>query len=603
MLIKLRKMKWAVSTLLAVSLLAASVGTALAAEETAVPASAKHITLLHTNDTHARAVEGTSGEMGYAKLAGIIDSYRKANPNTLLLDAGDAVHGTTFATLVNGESVVQVMNKMGYDVFTPGNHEFNYGYERLLELESMMKFPVISANVKIAKDNTSLFKPYIIKEVDGVKVGIFGLTTPETAYKTHPKNVEGLTFADPTKDAQAIVDELEDKTDVIVALGHIGQDTSSVDTSLKIVKAVDGIDVFIDGHSHTVLEHGLTADHNTLIASAGEYTKYLGVVDLWVDGGKVVKKEAKLESKDTAAAIAPNAEIADFVASIQKSQETILAEEVGTASVKLDGEREQVRASETNLGNLVADAIRDAAGADVAITNGGGIRASIDAGTITKGEVITVLPFGNQIVSLKVKGADIKAALENGVSDYPNSKGGFPQVSGITFKIDTAKAKGERVHSVTIGGKPLNLKAEYVLATNDFMAAGGDEYTMFSPYPQAGMYGSLDEALINYIAKLGTANPKVEGRITAAATPVVTQPKPDPKPEPKPDPKPEQPKPEPKPPVKPVPAKPAVHVVKTGDTLWAIAKKHNTTWQKLQALNHIKNPNLIYPGQKIKLPA
>lgn len=604
MLTKLRKTKWAASMLLAASLLASSVGTALAAEDPAVPASAKHITLLHTNDTHARAVEGTSGEMGYAKLAGIIDSYRKANPNTLLLDAGDAVHGTTFATLVDGESIVEVMNKMGYDVFTPGNHEFNYGYERLLELESKMKFPVISANVKVAKDGTSLFKPYLIKEVEGVKVGIFGLTTPETAYKTHPKNVEGLAFADPAKEAQAIVDELEDQTDVIVALGHIGQDASSVDTSLKIVKAVDGIDVFIDGHSHTVLEHGLTADHNTLIASAGEYTKYLGVVDLWVDGGKVVKKEAKLESKDTAAAIAPNAEIADMVASIQKSQEVILAEEVGTASVKLDGEREQVRTGETNLGNLIADSIRDAAGADVAITNGGGIRASIDQGTITKGEVITVLPFGNQIVSLKVKGADIKAALETGVSDYPNSKGGFPQVSGIAFKIDTAKPKGERVHSVTVGGKPLNEKADYLLATNDFMAAGGDEYTMFSKYPQAGMYGSLDEALIAYIAKLGTANPKVEGRIAAAAAPVVT--KPEPKPEPKPPVKPE-PKPEPKPPVKPEPkpepAKPAVYVVKKGDTLWAIAQKFNTTWQKLQSLNHIKNPNLIYPGQTIKLPA
>jgi 5''-nucleotidase/2'',3''-cyclic phosphodiesterase and related esterases len=605
MLITLRTMKRTASALLAVSLLAASALTAHAAEETAVPASAKHITLLHTNDTHARAVEGASGEMGYAKLAGIIDSYRNANPNTLLLDAGDAVHGTTFATLVGGESVVQVMNKMGYDAFVPGNHDFNYGYERLLELESMMKFPVISANVKVAKDGSSLFKPYIIKEVDGVKVGIFGLTTPETAYKTHPNNVAGISFADPTKEAQAIVDELEDKTDVIVALGHIGQDTSSVDTSLKIVKAVDGIDVFIDGHSHTVLEHGQTADHNTLIASAGEYTKYLGVVDLWVDGGKVVKKEAKLENKDTAAAIAPNADIADFVASIQKSQETILAEKVGTASVKLDGEREQVRNSETNLGNLVADAIRDAASADVALTNGGGIRASIDEGTITKGEIITVLPFGNQIVSLKVKGADIKAALEIGVSDYPNSKGGFPQVSGIAFKIDTAKPKGQRVHSVTVGGKPLNEDANYLLATNDFMAAGGDEYTMFSPYPQAGMYGSLDEALIAYITKLGTANPKVEGRITEAATPVVAQPepKPDPNTEPKPAPRPEQPKPEPKPPVKPEPVKPAVYVVKKGDTLWAIAKKHSTTWQELRDLNHMKNPNLIYPGQQIKLPA
>ncbi|WP_253944772.1 5'-nucleotidase C-terminal domain-containing protein [Paenibacillus sp. NEAU-GSW1] len=586
------------------SLAAASIGTAAAAGDSAQPAG-KHITLLHTNDMHARAAENTNGEMGFAKLSGIIDSYRTANPNTLLLDAGDAVHGTTFATLVKGESVVQVMNKMGYDVAVPGNHEYNYGYERLLELEAKMNYPLLSANTRVTKNNSLLYKPYVIKEVDGVKIGIFGLTTPETAYKTHPKNVEGLTFTDPAKEAQTIVDELEDQTDIIVALGHIGQDESSDDTSFKILKAVSGIDVFVDGHSHTVLEEGKVADNGTLLVSAGEYTKYLGVVDLWFDKGKVVKKQATLIDQKEAADIKPNADIAALVADIQKSQETLLSQEVGTAAVKLEGTRELVRASETNLGNLVADAIRDAAGADVALTNGGGIRASIDEGTITKGEVITVLPFGNQIVTLKVAGADIKAALENGVSDYPNPKGAFPQVSGLAFKIDAAKPAGERVHSVTIGGKPLDDKKTYLLATNDFMAAGGDEYTMLGKYPQAGMYGSLDEALIRYIEKLGKANSKVEGRITAAPTPDAPVVKPEPEVKPKPEPKPETgPKPEPKPETKPKPeSKPSVYIVKKGDTLWAIAKKFGTTWQTLRDLNGIKNPDLIYPGQVIKLPA
>ena len=173
-----------VSLLLTVCLLFGSVGIAAAATDSA-PGTGKHITILHTNDMHARAVE-QSPAMGFAKVAGIVDKYRSENPNTLLLDAGDAVHGTTFATLVRGESIVQVMNEIGYQAIVPGNHEFNYGSERLVELSKMMKFPMLSANVK-KNDGTRLFEPYLIKEVDGVKIGIIALTTPETMYKTNPK--------------------------------------------------------------------------------------------------------------------------------------------------------------------------------------------------------------------------------------------------------------------------------------------------------------------------------------------------------------------------------------------------------------------------------
>lgn len=585
-----KKTKWMTSALLAGALLLGLMSSA-AAEETAAPAG-KHITILHTNDMHARAYESTNGEMGFAKIAGIFDSYKSKNPNTLIVDGGDAVHGTTFATLVGGESVVEAMNAMGYDVMVPGNHEFNYGYKKLLNLANKLDFPMISANVK--EPNGRLFAPYIIKEIDGVKIGIFGLTTSETAYKTHPKNVEGLTFTDSSKEAQLIVDELKDKTDVIVAIGHLGMDESSVDTSSKVVKEVKGIDVFVDGHSHTVLEDGLVGDNGTLIVSAGEYTKNVGVVDLWVDGGAVVKKQATLINQEEAAGIAPNAEVAALVEATKKSQEAILAETVGESAVLLEGAREKVRAGETNLGNLLTDAIIDVTGADAALTNGGGIRASIDQGTITKGEVITVLPFGNQIVTLKVTGADIKAALENGVSDYPNPKGAFPHVSGIAFKIDPAAAKGDRVHSVTIGGKALDDNAIYTLATNDFIAAGGDEYTMFGKYPQAGMYGALDEALIAYIQKLGKADAAVEGRITEGAKGAASTPEPEPETE-----QPAEPKPEPKPETEPAVN---VHIVQKGDTLWAIAKKHGTSWQVLRDLNNIANADLIFPGQKIVLP-
>ncbi|ASR48722.1 multifunctional 2',3'-cyclic-nucleotide 2'-phosphodiesterase/5'-nucleotidase/3'-nucleotidase [Paenibacillus kribbensis] len=607
---------------------AANAGTANAAT---APTSGKHITILHTNDTHAHVVANDK-EMGFAKLAGIIDQYRASNPNTLLLDDGDTIHGTTFATLVNGESIVKVINKLRYDAMVPGNHEFNYGWKHLVELSKEIQFPVLSANIK-QTDGTRLFKPYVIKEVDGVKIGIIGLTTPETAYKTNPKNVEGIQFTDPAAEAKAAVDEIRSKVDVVVVLGHLGQDASSKDTSLKVVKEVPGIDIFIDGHSHTVLEKGLVGDNGTLIASAGEYTKYLGVVDLWVDGGKVIQKQAKLIDSAQAADVQPNAEIATLIASIQKDQEPILKQVVTQTSVDLEGAREKVRAGETNLGDLLTDAMRDVSGADVALTNGGGIRASIKAGTVTKGDIITVLPFGNQIVTLKVKGSDIQAALENGIAAYPEPSGGFPQVSGITFKIDTSAAKGSRVHSILIGGKALDPEATYTLATNDFTAVGGDQYTMFAKYPQAGMFGSLDEALIRYMQKIGSASlqAQADGRIQEAkadgnASVPATQPAPTATPAPVQ----EKPQAVSTPAAKPVPAKPApvksvpaktpaakpqqasasaqaanshVYVVKSGDTLYDISRKHGTTWQQLQKLNKLKNPHRIYPGQKLNLPA
>lgn len=591
-------------------LLFSSMGLANAATETTGTISASeqkgtHITILHTNDTHARAVEA-SPNMGYAKVAGIADKYRKDNPNTLFLDGGDAIHGTTFATLVNGESIVKVMNEMGYDAIVPGNHEFNYGWEHLQDLSKELHFPMISANVK-KKDGTGLFDPYIIKEVDGVKLGIIALTTQETAYKTNPKNVEGLQFTDPSDEMQKQVNALRDKVDVIVALAHMGQDDSDVDNTFDVVDEVDGIDVYIDGHSHTTLEDGIVTDNGTLIASAGEYTKYVGVVDLWVDGGEVVTKKATLIDEKEATGIAPNEKVASLVNSITKEQSPILDEVVANIATDLEGTREKVRTSETNLGDLIADAIREISGADVSLTNGGGIRASIEKGDVTKGEVITVLPFGNQIVTLDVKGEDLIAALENGVKSYPEASGGFPQISGFTFKIDPSKEAGNRVHSVMVGGKAIDPEGTYSLATNDFTAIGGDEYDMFKKYNQAGMYGSLDEALITYLQKLGKGTVLTDGRISEGAAPAVA-------PEeniqtPEVPVTPEKPvvseKPSnPEKPSKPVQSAetPSIYVVKAGDTLYSISKKYNTTWQTLQNINKLKNAHWIYPGQKLKLP-
>ncbi|MEC0212996.1 5'-nucleotidase C-terminal domain-containing protein [Paenibacillus ehimensis] len=603
--------KW-MSPALAALMLVSAAAPAAAAETSAADAGGKKgttkITLFHTNDTHSRVDESKEG-IGFAKMAALIKEYAKTNPNSLVLDAGDTFHGQTIANLVRGESIVNIMNAAGYNAMAAGNHDFNYGYERLMELAGKAKFPVLSANTKKA-DGTRILKPYVIKEVDGIKLGIFGLTTPETAYKTHPNNVAGLTFTDPAVEAKAIVGELKGKVDAIIALTHLGVDKSSIDTSIKVAEQVPDIDVIIDGHSHTKLDTGMKVG-NVLIAQTGEYLKQFGRVDLTFENGKLKDKVSSLITKKAADEDKTPGDpaVLEIIHSVKKEQEKVLQQKVGSTSVKLVGDREVVRKGESNLGNLIADAMIDETGADVAITNGGGIRDSIAAGPITKGQVITVLPFGNYIQTKKVKGSDIVAALEHGVSAYPDPLGGFPQVGGITFELDPAQPKGQRVSGVKVKGQPIDPDKMYLLATNDFMAAGGDDYKMFKDYPLAGDYSSLEESLIKYFQKKGEVNPQVEGRIAVKkASGTVTPPAPPAPTAPVPAvPAPTTPAPAPEA-AKPAPAAPAatdggVYIVKSGDTLWKIGKKHNTTWQKLQELNQFNDPNLIFPGQKVKLPA
>jgi len=581
------------------------------------------ITLLHTNDTHARAEEGDG--MGFAKISTLAQQITADHPNTLLLDAGDTFHGTTFATLQRGQSIVDVMNEVGYDAMAAGNHDFNYGYERLLELDGLARFPVMSANVRY-EDGTRLLDPYVIREVDGIKLGLFGLTTPETTYKTHPDNVKGLIFTDPAEEAKRMVAELRGRVDVIIAVTHLGIDASSTDTSIKVAREAQGIDVIVDGHSHSTLVEGLQGDHNTLIVSSGEYTKNLGVVELVFDEHKkLVSKQARLITKDDAAHVEPDPAVLDVIEAVKDEQALVLSEVIGHTAVRLEGEREYVRTSETNLGNLITDAMLDVTGADVAMTNGGGIRASIDVGEITKGEVITVLPFGNYIITKQVSGADLKAALENGASAYPDAKGAFAHVGGMTYEIDPARPAGDRVHTIMVQGQKLDEHKTYTLATNDFMAAGGDEYTMLAEYPITGEYPALDEALIAYIQKIGTVNAAVAGRITATATVDGNSNNPDSVPSVGTPAEPgslersgQQGRPsqgadqEPSPGMTPTTGadqqgtspsvmEESVYIVQQGDTLWAIGRRYGFTWQELAETNRLSNPHLIFPGQRIEL--
>ena len=550
----------------------------MAADDTTV-----NLTIVHTNDTHAR-IQSANGIIGFAKISTKVNELRAANPNLLLVDVGDTFHGQTIATLVKGESIAKVLNAMDYDVMVPGNHDFNYGQDRLLELKGMLNFPMISANIE-NEDGTHYLPGFTIKTIGGLKVGIFGLTTPETAYKTHPDNVTGLTFQNPIERAKDMVDLLKDNVDVLVCVGHIGEDAGSEFTSKKIIEAVDGIDVFVDGHSHTTKPDGEMVN-NTLLVQTGSYDANLGIVNLTVTNGQITAKTAELFTTEEAADLADDPAVIDVIADVAAANALITEVKVGETSVLLEGTRELVRTGETNLGNLITNAMLYETGAQIAITNGGGIRDSIQAGDITKGDVITVLPFGNYIITLDVKGSDIITALENGLTDYPATKGAFPHVAGITFTFDPEKPAMERVTSVMFNGMELDPDKYYSVATNDFMAAGGDGFTSLGASKQTGEFAALDEALIEYLDVVDPASVKVEGRVNLydpnapVTEPEVTQP--------------EVTQPE---------EMTMTYTIVSGDVLWKIAQMYDTTWEELAKLNNLEDPNMIFPGNTLVVPA
>lgn len=551
--------------------------------------------ILHTNDLHGR------GEV-FGKLATLVNQYRDSDHQVLLLDAGDTFHGIPFATVPQGASMVSLMNAVGYDAMTAGNHDFNYGQDRLVALDGLTDFPILAANVYKA-DGSRLLDAYTLVEMDGFTVGIFGLATPETLFKTHPNNVTGLTFANPVSEAAAIVEELSEVADVIIAIGHLGidEETEYSARSVAVATEVDGLHVFIDGHSHDLLEDGMMAG-DTLIVSAGYHGSHMGIVELSIVDGQVTEKMAGVIAVSGDEALEEDAQVAEIYTLQQAELEEMLAVPLGTTAVKLEGERDFVRTGETNLGNLIADVLKDASGADIAFTNGGGIRASIKAGVITRGDVVTAFPFGNNIEVKEVTGAVVKEILEHGTRAYPEASGGFPHVAGMSYQIDLSRSVGDRVVNLMVNGEPINLEGSYQLATNDFLAAGGDDYTMLGDLPTVARMMAMDEALADYLAAAGEVAPAVEGRITVVGElPEEMEAHEE---------APAEEMPEMEPPVAeehemaPMPAAThGVHVVQPGEVLWRIAQQHQTTWEMLAEMNALTNPHLIFPGQELVYPA
>ena len=512
------------------------------AEETAYLGLDNDIVILYTNDVHC----GVDDNLGYAGLATVKNALEAQGKHVVLVDNGDAVQGDTIGTLSNGEYIIDIMNEIGYDVATPGNHEFDYGMDQFFALTEQANFPYVSANF-VDNDGNTVLDPYVIKDVAGVKIAFVGISTPKTITTSTPKYFQddngNYIYAfqqDETGEklyaaVQSAVDAARaEGAQFVIALAHLGiEEDCSPWTSSEVIVNTTGIDAVLDGHSHSLIQGEKVKNKDgaeVLLSSTETKLAYIGCLTIKDDGSM------------STTLISDNG-MKDFIGGIQEEFEELVNTVVASTNVDLiikdpaSGER-IVRVSETNLGDLCADAYRAMSGADVAIVNGGGVRADIPAGDITYGQIIAVHPFGNEMCVVECTGQEILDALELGCSKLPAESGGFLQVSGMTYTVDLnvessvkldengmfVSVEGERrVKDVTVGGEPLDPEKTYTLASHNYKLKDcGDGYSMFADNVFLQDSVMIDnQVLINYIVDVlgGTvgeeyADPYGQGRIT-----------------------------------------------------------------------------------------
>lgn len=487
------------------------------------------LVILHTNDHHGHPLKFDNYPMtavgGLAARATLVNQVRAENENVLVLDAGDINTGESESTFFNAEPDIIGYNYIGYDAVTLGNHEFDNSLAVLQKQMKDAKFPFLSANVKY-KDGKYVGQPYIIKEFKGLKVAILGLTTTETKIIGNPQIVGELIIEDEIAVAKKLVPELKKKADIVIVLGHLGMYDNY--GSKILAKEVAGIDLIIDGHSHTFIKEPVVVN-GTFIVQAYQWGLYVGKAELTVENKKITSfnwrpvpinlQEKKADGKMgfIEAEIKEDTKLVEMLMPYKEKVEQVLAEEIGEALDTFPNS--ETRKMETAIGDLVADAMLDYVknlGVSFAINNGGGIRADLPKGIITKKTIYKILPFSNTLVVLTMKGSDL-IELFNYIATIPQGKGAFPQVSeGVSFTINYEKGICE---NVLIGGKPIDPDAQYKIATNSYMATGGDGYVVFKKaialYDTAMMQRDI---MIEYIKKVKKVAPEIKGRITIIGT-------------------------------------------------------------------------------------
>jgi 5'-nucleotidase/UDP-sugar diphosphatase len=508
------------------------------------------LNILHINDFHSRfdpitetdsnckAEDDTAGKCfgGIARLKTEIDAkraeYETAKVPSLLISAGDNFQGSLYYTTYKSKVVADFFNQMGFDVVATGNHEFDDGPAEFSKFIAAADFPILGGNFDVSRsqDLRGKIKGSIVLDVGGQKVGIIGATTEDTPEIASPG--DDVEFTDVIQYVRGASEALDAAgVDKIILLSHIGYGMDQ-----QVAAALPLVDVIVGGHTHTLLsntDEKAAGPYPTLvknpegievpIVTANQYGKYLGDIAItWDDKGVVTKAVGNPFLID--ASVKGNEDFAKQLTALAGPIQEAMGKVIGTAKGPIDGARETCRAVECQMGNLVADAMLDRVadqGVTIAIQNGGGLRASIDAGEITMGEAVTVLPFSNTLATVQVSGGDVIEALENGVSDIENAAGRFPQVAGLKYAFDVKKPAGSRISAVEVktgdAFAPIDEDATYTIVTNNYVRGGGDGYGTFASGDNPYDFGPpLEEVLADYIAKLGGEyTPYTDGRITA----------------------------------------------------------------------------------------
>ncbi len=500
------------------------------------------VTILHTNDFHSKvepiskydspcsAEDNAAGECfgGYARLVTAIEEARERNPDALLFDGGDQFQGSLFYTYYKGKVAAEIMNTLQYDGMTVGNHEFDDGPKVLREFIDAVNFPIVMSNADVSKEPSlanKLMKSTVVEKA-GEKYGIIGLTPEDTNELASPGPL--VTFSDPVAAVQREVDELTAQgINRIIVLSHSGYELDK-----RVAAETTGVDVIVGGHTNTLLSNTdesakgpyPTMVGNTAIVQAYAYGKYVGELSVtFDDAGEVINATGDPVQVD--GGIAENADIVARVAELATPLDEIRNEIVAETADVIEGNREVCRVQECAMGNLVAEALLDRVrdqGVSIAIMNSGGLRASIDAGEVTMGEVLTVLPFQNTLSTFEVSGADIVAALENGVSQVEEVKGRFPQVAGLKFTWDgSVPANKGRIIDVLVvkgdGWAPIDPEARYGVVSNNYVRGGGDGYSVFAENASKVYdFGpNVESVVADFLAANAPYEPVLDGRITS----------------------------------------------------------------------------------------
>ena len=556
-MLKLKVTKGLLIGLLAFWLILGSISFVLAAE--------KEITILSINDFHG-ALAPAGKNVGAVKLVDAIKTEKAKNPEgTIIVSAGDNYQGSAMSNLLYGEPVSAMFKEMGLELSAVGNHEFDWGANRINKWAEDGGFTFVCTNIYDKRTNQPVdwAEPFAIIEREGIKVGFIGLATPETAYKTLKANVENYEFRDPVEVITEWVPKVkEEGADIIVALTHLGsfQDKEgNISGEAAALCNVDGVDAVISAHTHQRV-CGMV-NGKPLVQAYKQGRSFAKLTFIFDENNKLIGAEPFLDNLyERADTLKDDPNMLAIYRKYEEELNPVLGKVLGKTTVDLDHDR---YAGPSLLGEWVCQIMKDKAGVQVAMTNGGGLRTSIPAGQITAGKLYEVMPFDNTLYTMKLSGADIKENIEHGIM---NDDIGWIQIAGVKVTYDPKAEAGNRIVSMVLeDGTPVEMDKYYTVVTNDFMATGGDNYNFDNAIDKVDTFIPIRDAMMEAVEKAGVISPKKQNWLSEEKVG-------------------------------------KIYVVKVGDSLWEIAQKFGTTVEKILAGNEIANSRLIRPGQKIFIP-